>query len=151
MPHEDEHPITAGSVPMPIWTRNWEDRRGQDRQALYALWVGGAPLVGVRISIHLASAAHEFQSYATAEIFDGVQWHTVAALPPPLIRTAQISSNQRYWDDDGERADTARLLEDVRLAYQYRASAEVPRTTHQPPPEDGGALLRSVRAQAAER
>jgi hypothetical protein len=135
---DDEQPITSDTVPMPTWTRRWKNPSGEYRQGLYTVRVPGGPMVGVRVSIHLNSATHDMQSYATAEVFDGTQWHAVAALPPALMETeARVpgSGFTRYWSDERALRDTARLLEDVRVAYTYRASSYLPRTTHEAPAE----------------
>jgi len=125
-----------------LWNRRWKDvQDAENLQALYAIPLieGAPPNVGVRISIKVDPTRHQFQSYATAELFDGNSWHTVAALPPALMKSAvgpsRAAAGVRVrWSDDGVEKDIDLLLNDCQLAFFFRA----------PGPQDWARIQRAV-------
>lgn len=122
-----------------LWDRRWKDpQEGENVQALYAIpLIEGAPAnVGIRISIRVNLVQHQYQSFATAETFDGNSWHTVAALPPALMKSAtSVAAGARVrWSDAGALADIDLLLNDCMLAFFYRA----------PGPQDWARIQRAI-------
>jgi len=125
-----------------LWDRRWKDAQdAENLQALYAIpLIEGSPAnVGVRITIKVDTVRHQFQSFATAEIFDGNSWHTVAALPPALMKAgAAVSAGARVrWNDIGAQKDIDLLLSDCQLAFFYRA----------PGPQDWARIQRAITSQ----
>lgn len=122
-------PFSEHNLPEPVWDRAWceDGHQGSSDtyQALYVIAAPTTPWVGVRTTIRVAHRSHEAQSYATAEVWDGTSWHAVAGLHPLLMRagvpTAPAHNSPVRYSPEGARADIARLLEDARLAYTYRA------------------------------
>lgn len=120
--------MTHEQLPAPpaaVWTREWNDDNSTNAthhfRALYPFEVENAPPIGVRVAIDITPIYHLQSSGAMAEIFDGLQWHVIAALPSSMLRSAQRERAIWKFDPDGQPFDVARLLEDVRLAYRYRA------------------------------
>lgn len=120
-PAERGEQITVDTMPLPVWQRTWHDKQSQTVQALYAIAVATTPWVGVRITVHVDTSYHMVQSYATAEVFDGTAWHPTAGLHPVNMQAAADMGTYRKFDEDGAKIDAARLLEDTRLAYTFRA------------------------------
>lgn len=112
-----------------LWERRWTEGTGsaiERYQGMYAIPLieGGEPSVGVRITICVDGVYYERQSYATAEVFDGQQWHVVSGLPAALMRSGAVSvvgSGRARWSDPGAERDIRLLLSDCELAFAYRA------------------------------
>lgn len=120
---------TRRTVIDPVSTHRWTAQGRHYYQGLYPLPTPTAGLVGVRVTVTDATGYPE-HSGTTAEVFDGIQWHVVAALPGTLMRS--LGSRQ---DDELLRADIQNVLQDVSLAYAMRAPGPNIRVDHQPPAE----------------
>ena len=107
-----------------LWSRRWAEGESEYYQGfhLIALVPGAEPNVGVRISIRAQLGWYLRDSYATAEVFDGNQWHPVAGLPTPLMKCGRVGAGGKVrWDDTGLEKDIALLLHDTELAFHYQA------------------------------
>ena len=136
---QTEHALFDSSPSATVaWSREWTGSRRSHRQCLVALASATAGHIGVRITVMVDGVNHDTESYASAEVFDGTQWHAIAGLPPQLMKSAVRSPfQQRSWiiDAEGIEADMTVLLRDVRWAYELRAPGPGVQVSREPPTE----------------
>jgi hypothetical protein len=109
-----------------LWARQWDDLTPVKHwQTMFAvpLAAGNLPSVGVRVTISVNTTFHMANSYATAEVFDGTQWHPIAGLPAQLMKSAirHQGGMGAVFSTSGAEEDAAQLLQDTQTAYRYRA------------------------------
>ena len=113
----------------PAWSRRWDAGHRGYYQALYALETASSGVVGVRVTV-LAIGDDPVNSFATAEVFDGTQWHGVSTLPGPNMACSRHVNDPELLD-----RDVKTVLRDVGYAYSLRAPGPGVQVTRTPPAE----------------